>query len=84
MREVLRGGVRMRFPDIGTQVQVLYLLGQQLVWSALGIAAVVFAMKLSDRGQDEASDWVYGGAGFAGFMFCWNFLTNCIFPSNHF
>ena len=74
MREVQRGGVRMRMPDVDNQVRVLYLVGQQLVWAAVGIAFAAFAFSLHDRGYDDASRWCVGGAGASGAMLLFKML----------
>ncbi|MFH2006456.1 MAG: AarF/UbiB family protein [bacterium] len=74
MREVQRGGVRMRFPDVTNQVRVLYILGQQIVWTAVGISCAAFALAAQDRGEPEAAKWLFSGAGVAGALLLVNLL----------
>jgi predicted unusual protein kinase regulating ubiquinone biosynthesis (AarF/ABC1/UbiB family) len=74
MREVQRGGVRMRFPDVAMQVRTLYLAGQQLIWGAAGIAGVAFGLAFEDRGHGDVATGCYVGAGVAGVLFLINFL----------
>ena len=75
IREVQRGGVRMRFPDVAMQVRVLYLAGQQLIWGAAAIAGVAFGLAFEDRGQPEVACWFYGGATLSALLFLLNFFT---------
>lgn len=75
MREMQRGGVRMRFPDVANQVRVLYLAGQQLVWGAGAIAGVAFGLAFDDRGQPEVARWFFGGAAVASFFFLVAYLV---------
>lgn len=75
IREVQRGGVRMRFPDVAMQVRVLYLAGQQLIWGAAAIAGVAFGLAFEDRGQPEVATWFYGGASLSALLFLMNFFT---------
>jgi len=75
MREVQRGGVRMRFPDVSMQVRVLYLLGQQLIWGAGTMASLAFGLVLDDRGEPELARWFYGGAGLSSFLFLISYFS---------
>ncbi len=68
MREVRRGGVHTRNPDMERHVRVIYLAGQQIVWTSLTIAFGGFALALHDRGFHSAARWLLGGAGLSGLL----------------
>jgi predicted unusual protein kinase regulating ubiquinone biosynthesis (AarF/ABC1/UbiB family) len=78
MREVQRGGVQLRFPDVGLQVRVLYAVGQQLVWTASAIACAAFGLALHDRGYDTAARWCLLGAAASGLLLFGSYLVGRI------
>ena len=62
MRDVQRGGLQTRNPDLDRHVRVLYIAGQQFVWTALTIGFGAFALALHDRGYHDGEKWLLGGA----------------------
>ena len=75
MRETRRSGLQTRNPDLDRHVRVLYIAGQQLVWTALTIACGAFALALHDRGFHEAEKWLLGGAGLSGLLLLASLLS---------
>jgi predicted unusual protein kinase regulating ubiquinone biosynthesis (AarF/ABC1/UbiB family) len=68
MRDVQRGGLHTRNPDLDRHVRVLYLAGQQLVWTGLTLGCGAFALAMHDRGYHDAAKWLLGGAAFSGVL----------------
>jgi predicted unusual protein kinase regulating ubiquinone biosynthesis (AarF/ABC1/UbiB family) len=75
MRETRRSGLQTRNPDLDRHVRVLYIAGQQFVWTALTIACGAFALALHDRGYHEAEKWLLGGAGLSGLLLIASLLS---------
>lgn len=74
-REVQRSGLQTRNPDLDRHVRVLYIAGQQFVWTALTISCGAFALALHDRGYHDAERWLLGGAGISGFLLLASLLS---------
>ncbi len=75
MRDVQRSGLQIRHPDLDRHVRVLYIAGQQIVWTALTIGFGAFALALHDRGYHHAEKWLLGGAGISGFLLVASLLS---------
>lgn len=68
MRDVQRGGLQTRNPDLERHVRVMYIAGQQFVWTALTIGFGAFALALHDRGHHDGSKWLLGGTVISGVL----------------
>lgn len=75
MREVRRSGLQTRNPDLDRHVRVLYIAGQQFVWTALTIGFGAFALALHDRGYHDGEKWLLGGAGLSGLLLIASLLS---------
>ncbi len=61
-----RGELSVTFRNVEEAAQLVYSLGHQAIWVAIGIAGVAVALVLSGRGQPTEARvawWVAGGAG---------------------
>lgn len=75
MRELQRGGMRMRFPEVSGQVRAMYLLGQQFLWGAGVAAGLHFGMQFQDRGDPRAATASFVAAGISGLLFGLSYLA---------
>jgi ubiquinone biosynthesis protein len=73
-----RGELEVRFRGIDEHARLVYALGHQLIWAALGITAGAFGMVFDGRANDHAAKLCfYAAAGFGvmllGSMTSWRF-----------
>ncbi len=75
MRDVQRGGMQTRNPDLDRHVRTLYIAGQQIIWTSLALGCGAFSLALHDRGYHDASKWLLGGAGISGALLLASLLS---------
>jgi predicted unusual protein kinase regulating ubiquinone biosynthesis (AarF/ABC1/UbiB family) len=70
MRRFLRtahaGDMRVRFANLEPAAQLMYRLGHQAIFAAIGIAGVSIAIVLEGRGELERAEWGWWTARVAG------------------
>lgn len=72
----MHGELEVRFRGIDEHARLLYALGHQVIYAALGIAAACFWMALEGRGRLEEARWASWGAVGCGVMLALSFLVN--------
>ena len=61
-----RGQLEVRFRGLDHSAQLLYTLGHQIIYAALGITAFAASLVLEGREQPERAEWALYAAGFFG------------------
>jgi len=61
-----RGQLEVRFRGLDHSAQLLYTLGHQIIYAALGITAFAASLVLDGREQPERAEWALYAAGFFG------------------
>jgi predicted unusual protein kinase regulating ubiquinone biosynthesis (AarF/ABC1/UbiB family) len=65
-----RGDLEIRFRGIDEHARLIYALGHQLIWAALGITAGAFGMIFDGRHEAQPARWCFYAAGaFGAFLF---------------
>jgi predicted unusual protein kinase regulating ubiquinone biosynthesis (AarF/ABC1/UbiB family) len=62
----LQGDIEVSVSGLQDNARLYYALGRQAILTALAIAGGGFALALSDRGYDRASQWALAGGALAG------------------
>ena len=57
MRAAHAGDLRIRFHNLEASSQLMYRLGHQVIFAAVGIAGAALAVVLEGRGEFERADW---------------------------
>jgi predicted unusual protein kinase regulating ubiquinone biosynthesis (AarF/ABC1/UbiB family) len=69
-----RGDLEMRVRNLEEGVRVVYNVGQQLLWAALAVSSVGFAVVFDGRNQPGAQTWAEAAAGIFGGLFVLSLL----------
>jgi hypothetical protein len=64
-----RGALEVSFKNVDDAARLLYTLGRQAIWVAVGIAAAAIAVVLDGRGDPAAARAAWIVAGGAGVLF---------------
>ncbi|MCC6994817.1 MAG: AarF/ABC1/UbiB kinase family protein [Deltaproteobacteria bacterium] len=75
MSAAQRGELEMRLKNLEPNVGLLYALGHQLIWTALGITAATFALVWDGRGEFQRATYAAYTAGGFGVLLLLSFLT---------
>jgi ubiquinone biosynthesis protein len=80
IRKVLRlahaGELQLKFKNIEGPAQLMYRLGHQLLFAAIGIAGAAIAIILEGRGEDPRAAWAWWTARIAGVFLVWSWWTS--------
>jgi ubiquinone biosynthesis protein len=76
LRAAHSGDLRMRIANLEPSTQLLYRLGHQALFVAIGIAGAGFAIVLEGRGDLARADWGWWVARGAGFLLVWSWWTS--------
>ncbi len=68
LRRADRGELEVRFRGFGQEAQLLYSLGHQVIFTALGIAAASLAVVFDGRGETTIAHAAWWGAGAAALL----------------
>jgi sulfite exporter TauE/SafE len=63
VQKAQRGELEVRFKGIEEHARLIYALGHQLIFAALGITAGAFGMMFDGRGEPRAARLSFYGAG---------------------
>jgi predicted unusual protein kinase regulating ubiquinone biosynthesis (AarF/ABC1/UbiB family) len=66
LQRAQRGELEVRFRGIDEHARLLYTLGHQIIWTALGITSALVGLSLDGRGEAAAARWAWTGAGTFG------------------
>jgi ubiquinone biosynthesis protein len=76
LRAAHSGDLRMRVANLEPSTQLMYRLGHQAIFVAIGIAGAAFAVVLEGRGDDARATWGWWVARGAGFLLVWSWWTS--------
>jgi hypothetical protein len=66
MRAAHRGDLQIRFKNLEHSAALIYRLGHQMIFAAVGIAGAAIAVVLEGRGEETRATWGWWIAGGAG------------------
>jgi len=76
MRAAHAGELQLKFKNLEAPVQLMYRLGHQFVFAAIGIAGAAIAIILEGRGDDPRAVWGWWTARIAGVLLVWSWWTS--------
>lgn len=69
------GEIAVRFQNLERSTSLIYRLGHQAIWAAIGIAGAAIAIVLEGRGELERADWAWWTTRVAGICLVWSWWT---------
>ncbi|HEX4421649.1 MAG TPA: AarF/UbiB family protein [Kofleriaceae bacterium] len=75
MRAAHAGELQLKFKNIEAPAQLMYRLGHQLLYAAVGISGAAIAIVLEGRGDDARAIWGWWTARIAGVVLVWSWWT---------
>ena len=76
MRAAHAGELQLRFKNLETSSQLMYRLGHQVIFVAIGIAGASIAVILEGRGEDARADWGWWTARVSGVLLVWSWWSS--------
>ena len=76
LRAAHAGDLQLKFKNIDGPAQLMYRLGHQLIYVAVGIAGASIAIVLEGRGDDARALWGWWTARAAGGFLLWSWWTS--------
>jgi ubiquinone biosynthesis protein len=70
-----RGELEVRFRGIEEHARLVYALGHQIIYAALGITAGSFGMMFDGRHEPQRASYAFWAAGAFAFMLGWSIVT---------
>jgi len=70
------GELQLKFKNFDAPVQLMYRLGHQFIFAAVGIAGAAIAVILEGRGDDPRAVWGWWTARIAGALLVWSWWTS--------
>lgn len=70
------GDLRLRVANLDTSSQLMYRLGHQAIFAAVGIAGGAFALVLEGRGELERAGWGWWTARVCGALMVWSWWSS--------
>jgi predicted unusual protein kinase regulating ubiquinone biosynthesis (AarF/ABC1/UbiB family) len=70
------GELQLKFKNFDAPVQLMYRLGHQFIYAAVGIAGAAIAVILEGRGEDPRASWGWWTARIAGVLLVWSWWTS--------
>jgi predicted unusual protein kinase regulating ubiquinone biosynthesis (AarF/ABC1/UbiB family) len=75
MRAAHAGELQLKFKNIEVPAQLMYRLGHQFLFTAVGIAGAAIAVILEGRGDDPRAAWGWWTARIAGVLLVWSWWS---------
>jgi hypothetical protein len=75
LTRAMRGQLEVKFRGIDEHARVLYALGHQVIYAALGITSGSFAMIFEGRGNEVLAQYCWYGAGGFGALLLLSILS---------
>ncbi|HET7500007.1 MAG TPA: AarF/UbiB family protein [Kofleriaceae bacterium] len=75
MRAAHAGELQLRFKNLEVPAQLVYRLGHQVMFTAVGIAGAAIAVVLEGRGDDPRAAWGWWTARIAGLLLVWSWWS---------
>jgi ubiquinone biosynthesis protein len=76
MRAAHAGELQLRFKNLDAASHLMYRLGHQAIFAAIGISAVAFALVLEGRGEDGRATWGWWTARASGVCLVWSWWSS--------
>ena len=76
MRAAQAGELSVRFRNLEQTSRLIYRLGNQAIFAAIGIAGAVIAVILEGRGELARAEWAWWTARIAGAALVWSWWTS--------
>jgi ubiquinone biosynthesis protein len=76
MKAAHGGELQIRFKNLESSSQLMYRLGHQIIFVAVGIAGASIAVILEGRGDYLRAEWAWWTARIAGGMLVWSWWTS--------
>jgi predicted unusual protein kinase regulating ubiquinone biosynthesis (AarF/ABC1/UbiB family) len=76
MRSAHAGELSIKFKNLETSSQLMYRLGHQVIYVAIGIAGASLAVILEGRGEYERADWGWWTARISGVLLVWSWWSS--------
>ena len=76
MRSAHQGELQLRFKNLEVPTQLMYRLGHQVIYAAVGIAGASIAVVLEGRGDDTRAAWGWWTARVAGVLLVWSWWSS--------
>jgi predicted unusual protein kinase regulating ubiquinone biosynthesis (AarF/ABC1/UbiB family) len=76
MRAAHAGDLRVRFHNLEASSDLMYRLGHQVIFAAVGIAGAAIAIVLEGRGQYDRAEWGWWTARVAGVLLVWSWWSS--------
>ena len=76
MRAGQSGDLSLRFRNLEQSSELMYRLGHQAIFVAIGIAGAAIAVILEGRGDIERAEWAWWTARIAGVALVWSWWTS--------
>jgi len=70
------GDLRLRVANLDTSSQLMYRLGHQAIFAAVGIAGGAFALVLEGRGELDRAGWGWWTARVCGALMVWSWWSS--------
>jgi ubiquinone biosynthesis protein len=70
------GELQLKFKNFDAPVHLMYRLGHQFIYAAIGIAGAAIAVILEGRGDDPRAAWGWWTARIAGVLLVWSWWTS--------
>jgi predicted unusual protein kinase regulating ubiquinone biosynthesis (AarF/ABC1/UbiB family) len=76
MRAAHAGDLGVKFRNLEASTKLMYRLGHQAIYAAVGIAGATIAIVLEGRGEYDRAMWGWWTARFAGVFLVWSWWTS--------
>jgi len=76
MRSAHAGELQLKFKNIEAPAQLMYRLGHQFIYAAVGISGAAIAVILEGRGDDDRAMWGWWAARAAAILLVWSWWTS--------
>ncbi|HVK71684.1 MAG TPA: AarF/UbiB family protein [Kofleriaceae bacterium] len=76
LRAAHAGEMRVRFANLEPSAQLIYRVGHQAIFAAIGIAGAAIAIVLEGRGELDRAAWAWWTARGAGVLLVWSWWTS--------
>jgi len=70
------GELQLKFKNFDAPVHLMYRLGHQFIYAAIGIAGAALAVSLEGHGDDPRAVWGWWTARVAGVLLVWSWWTS--------
>lgn len=76
MRAAHAGDLKIKFGNLETSSQLMYRLGHQVIFVAIGIAGAVLAVTFEGRNELERAEWAWWTTRVSGVLLLWSWWSS--------